>query len=1023
MRNSLRSFFMFMLLCLTLTTQAQDFYPTQRKIEKTRIQYHSFDWKYVSSQNFEVYFYGKNEALARTTLKFLDGDFNRISTVLGYSPFDKVKVFLYPSDEELFQSNSGVSLSSLAEIKEENYSKFKLEIAFNENLAQFKKKLVKEVVKIYVHDMLFGGSIKDALQNSLLLSVSDWYIFGIAAYIAEGDTPEMNQFAYQVINQNKIRKLSVASGQEAEWLGQSIWSYIVKMYGISPISNILNLTRIIRNEQSSISSTLKKPFVKVLQDWAKFNVNQFKVIESNSTIPANLSVLTEVDLNKNELIKEFKLSKDGKWLAYVTEESLKYNVFLMNLTTKKKSLIYQTNVKDPLQNYDSRGPLVSWGKSNSLSILFTQEGSSWLQSYSALTTTKSNIRLESRKKLGDLNVLDFEMSSNNQRILLRNLRNGQVDVGIFDLRRSRYSTITQDSHDETEAHWIPNSDGVYYVSKGIMDSLKNVANTKGQLTAVYQWNTEEPSKPISLFYHQGEIKDLRLNADSTWTFLSKFPTGNSWVVYSMKDSTFKEKSVRSGAWLSYDQSEELLVVKSNEILSQSLQLLPKESLNNYSTIDWLPFTYDVVQESNSVDSSEDSTSSTNRRFEQRKSRLERQQLIRNKALNSKITGPFNYENSFVVNNSEGQFLSDPVRGLGYSFEVKMNDLMENHLIKTGVYVGANLKNVDLWGEYSYLAKKIDWTVRFDRKVLDQENELFAQKIRHNRFEFKGIYPFNVRSKLSFSGIFTLNRAFDQFYLNTPEDVGTFAGSKVEYSFDKTEVVGVNLKTGYRLVTSFENQMGLDKNSNGFSRIKFDFRKYVKISPSLYLATRFSASHIFGDNGPQTMLGGMDNWLFIQRESRNKENPLGKNGIAQRDVFMSDFASPLRGFNVNRFSGTNHLLLNLELRVPVKNLIGTEYVHSTFMNTLQLTGFTDIGSAWTGSSPFSKSNGFNTNVYGGKPNPFQATVTDFRNPFLLGYGVGARAEFFGYFIKLDYAFGFESGEIKAPISYLTLGHDF
>jgi hypothetical protein len=30
---------------------------------------------------------------------------------------------------------------------------------------------------------------------------------------------------------------------------------------------------------------------------------------------------------------------------------------------------------------------------------------------------------------------------------------------------------------------------------------------------------------------------------------------------------------------------------------------------------------------------------------------------------------------------------------------------------------------------------------------------------------------------------------------------------------------------------------------------------------------------------------------------------------------------------------------------------------------------------------------------------------------------------GYFIKLDYAYGIENDEIKSPITYLTLGHDF
>ena len=97
---------------------------------------------------------------------------------------------------------------------------------------------------------------------------------------------------------------------------------------------------------------------------------------------------------------------------------------------------------------------------------------------------------------------------------------------------------------------------------------------------------------------------------------------------------------------------------------------------------------------------------------------------------------------------------------------------------------------------------------------------------------------------------------------------------------------------------------------------------MKLSNSFILAARLSASNALGAAAPQTMLGGVDNWLFIQREGRNKENPMGTGGIAQRDVFMSDVASPLRGFNVNKLSGQSHILLNLELRVPLKSLRNT-----------------------------------------------------------------------------------------------------
>jgi hypothetical protein len=269
-------------------------------------------------------------------------------------------------------------------------------------------------------------------------------------------------------------------------------------------------------------------------------------------------------------------------------------------------------------------------------------------------------------------------------------------------------------------------------------------------------------------------------------------------------------------------------------------------------------------------------------------------------------------------------------------------------------------------------------------------------------------------------MFTSNRSIDQFNLSTPEDVSSYLGGRLSYTFDNTVFWAENLQTGFRMYAGVEHQNTLQQS---FTRFNLDARHYLKISNSFLLATRLSASHAMGEAATQTLLGGMDNWLFIDREVRNKENPLGTAGIANRDVFMSDFATSMRGFRMNKLSGNSHLLLNTELRVPLKSLVGSGYSKSQLLNTFQIVGFFDMGTAWTGANPFSRTNGFNTNVYGGNTNPFQATVTDFRNPFLFGYGIGARANLVGYFIKLDYAYGIENDEIRSPVTYLTLGHDF
>ena len=109
---------------------AQEFFPSQRTWEKTRIQYQKFTWKYLANQNFEVYYFGKNEALARTTLQILDGEFQRITNLLSYTPYQKTRIFVYPSGSELAQSNSGISYADAQEALEENRAQFRIEIAF-----------------------------------------------------------------------------------------------------------------------------------------------------------------------------------------------------------------------------------------------------------------------------------------------------------------------------------------------------------------------------------------------------------------------------------------------------------------------------------------------------------------------------------------------------------------------------------------------------------------------------------------------------------------------------------------------------------------------------------------------------------------------------------------------------------------------------------------------------------------------------------------------------------------------------
>lgn len=1021
--------FLFLLLFAGLglvQVQAQEFFPTQRKIEKTRIQFQTQSWKYISSDFFEVYFFGKNENLARNTLQILESESPRINDLLGYSPLQKAKIFVYPSQDDLFQSNTGISFESQQDIRVYNIDKFRIEIAFQDDWVQFKNLLLKSLTEVYVHEMLFSGSVKDVLQNSLFLNVSDWFLKGVCAYVALGETAEMNQFMFQSIRANKIRKINLASGYEAELLGQSIWSYIVKMYGKQPISNILNLTRIIRNEQSSVASTIKKPFGKFLQDWYKYYYNQNSFVSSNSLLPANGEEIKFVHLSKGDKLGDYSISPDGSMVVYSVQSFTKFESFIYSFSTKKRSSVFKLTINDPLGLPAISGPKFSWSKGNSLHILYSEEGKNWLNSYAALGQGKINPKLITRKELKDLNCLSFEMHPAAQKGLFKVLRNGQVDLGIYDLRRNRFSPITQDKFSESSFKWAENGSDVYFVSENITDTTLSEKQKQG-MNALYKWSAEEGSS-TPIFKIQGSIRDFSFLPDSTIQFVGLNENRRLLLNYSQRDQKVSERLIDIGGFHQLAQSANRTVVKKSDLMDEVLVSYPSEELLKGQSVEYV---HEDSQLENNVLPELDKDSLSNatvlKRNAQRKARLERNQQLRAKTGTGKSTGVLAYENSFASATIDGYFKSDPIRGLGYALQANMNDLMENHLLQAGAFLAANLKNSDIWGEYNYLEKRTDWTVRFDRKVLNQEqNGLNYQKIRYNRIELKALYPFDLRNKLAVSGTYTMNRLINQLNFRLPEDDMGYAGFKTEYQFDNTLLLEENLPEGQRVWASAEFQKRT-LGTGGFFKVKLDVREYYTLTSWLHIFGRLSGSHIIGVGGnnalPQTILGGMDNWLFQTREGRTTENPLGADGYAQRDVFMSDFAAPLRGFGINKMSGASHLLVNLEAHVNVKKFINQEQERSQFLNNLQLVAFTDIGTAWSGSSPFSKTNGFNTNQYGGKTNPFTATVTDFRNPFLMGVGVGVRSRILGYYVKLDYAVGISDGETLPSMTYLTLGRDF
>ena len=100
------------------------------------------------------------------------------------------------------------------------------------------------------------------------------------------------------------------------------------------------------------------------------------------------------------------------------------------------------------------------------------------------------------------------------------------------------------------------------------------------------------------------------------------------------------------------------------------------------------------------------------------------------------------------------------------------------------------------------------------------------------------------------------------------------------------------------------------------------------------------------------------------------------------------------------------------------------IRSDFIRNFQVVGFGDVGTAWTGVSPFGDDNTFFKKQYPENPGGnVSVVITKDVDPVVGGYGFGLRSRILGYFLRADWAWGVDNGEIQPRIFYLSLGLDF
>ena len=452
----------------------------QEPFGRVRIQYKKFQWEQFSTQNFNVYFYAGGEASARRTAAYAEQELQRITALVGYFPYSKTTLMLYNSVGDLRQSNINLPVANAVSGGEAQLARqTKVEVAFTGRQTDFKRDLSYQITQVLLNDMMYGGSLREVLQSNYLLQLPSWFVDGASAYAAEGWSVDMDAYMRDMVREyptgNRTAPFFLRNPRLA---GHSIWNYIAERYGYGTVQNVLNLTRITRDVEVGIASSLNVPFKVFLRNW----VGYYRDINTGSSLNA-LVVPTEANRissrNKRgfDIFSQPVFSPDGQHLAYAVNDQGRYRVVVANRDGSHRRTILHGGYRTPDQQVETRLPVLALRGNAQLAVAELLHGRMALRLHEALTLDLAG-RLRRTLHLKTPTtifapydqVLDMSYSADGKALVFTAVQKGQNDIYLLRAGSRQPERLTNDLFDDQQAVFLPNGQEIAFSSNRYLDS-------------------------------------------------------------------------------------------------------------------------------------------------------------------------------------------------------------------------------------------------------------------------------------------------------------------------------------------------------------------------------------------------------------------------------------------------------------------------------------------------------------------------------------------------------------------------
>ena len=297
---------------------------------QNKVQYKTFNWSYLQSKHFDVYFTEGGEDIAQFTAFVAESSLTSLTNNIGYQIKNRIPIIVFNSHNE-FQQNNIVDeylpegVGGVTEL-----FKNRITIPFEGDYGLFRHVIHHELLHAYMNDMYYGGALQNIISQNIQLQFPPWFSEGMAEYQSlDGNDKANDMFIRDAVIYDYLPPIDYISGYLSYRGGQSFFAWLANEYGKAKIGDLMMQIKALGDVDEGFRDVYGKSLEKLSEKWHKSLKQEYwPDISTRQEVTDYAINITNHKKGDGYYNTAPTISPDGKWVAYISNRDDYFDVFI-----------------------------------------------------------------------------------------------------------------------------------------------------------------------------------------------------------------------------------------------------------------------------------------------------------------------------------------------------------------------------------------------------------------------------------------------------------------------------------------------------------------------------------------------------------------------------------------------------------------------------------------------------------------------------------------------------------------------